>query len=104
MFWEMHDRLFENSKKLEPLTAHAVSIGLNAGTFDTCMASDESAAEIRKDMAVAHGVGITGTPGFVIGTTDPDDPSKISGLLFVNGAMHYSAFRLQIEKALKMKD
>ena len=104
MFWEMHDRLFENSKQLEPLTPHAVAIGLDAGTFDACMTSDESAAEVRKDMALAHGVGITGTPGFVIGSTDPDDPNKVSGLLYVNGAMHYSAFRLQIEQALKMKN
>ena len=104
MFWEMHDRLFENSKNLEPLGPHAEAIGLDADTFDACMASEESAAEVRKDMALAKKNGITGTPGFIIGLTDPDDPGKVRGVSFVNGAMHYSAFHLQIDKALKIEN
>ncbi len=103
-FWEMHDRLFENSRNLEPLGPHAEAIGLDMGAFDACMESEESAAEIRKDMALAKKIGATGTPGFVIGLTDPTDPRKVKGVSFINGAMHYSAFKLQIDRALRVEN
>ena len=96
----MHGRLFENPKALEPWAAHAEALGLDVAAFDACMASGKYADAIRADMKEAQKVGITGTPGFVIGLTDPDDPSKVKGLSFIRGAQAFGAFKGQIDQAL----
>lgn len=100
----MHDRLFENARSLQPFEPHADAIGLDVGAFESCMASDASAEEIRKDMAVATKAGLTGTPAFVIGLTDPADPNKVRGVTAWTGARHVSSFRLELEKVLKLED
>jgi predicted DsbA family dithiol-disulfide isomerase len=39
--------------------------------FDACVASDKHDAAIRRDVAEVQKIGITGTPAFLIGRTDP---------------------------------
>jgi protein-disulfide isomerase len=93
-YWEMHDRLFENQKALEPamLTAHAEAIGLDAKKFQSCLDGGKFAAEIRKDMADANKIGITGTPTTVIGLTQAND-SKIKVVKVLRGAQPFAAFK-----------
>lgn len=100
-FWEMHDRLFENQKELEPamLTAHAQAIGLDAGKFQQCLESGKYAADIRKDIAEANKVGIVGTPTAVIGLTQPNDP-KIKVLRVVRGAQGFNTFKAAFDELL----
>lgn len=99
--WEMHDRLFENQKSLEPamLTAHAAAIGLETKTFQACLDSGKYAAEIRKDIAEAGKYGIAGTPTSVIGLTQPND-SKIKVLRVIRGAQGYNAFKAALDELL----
>ena len=96
----MHDRLFENYKKLEPWSGHAEALGLDVAAFDACLASGRHAEGVRKDMAVARAAGATGTPSFVLGYTDLEDPSKVKGITFLRGAQSYNAFKAEIDKAL----
>lgn len=96
----MHNRLFENQRALEPWSGHAEALGLNVATFDECMSSGKHAAAIRADMKQASKVGITGTPGFVLGLSDPADPKKVKGLSFIRGAQAFAAFKVQIDQAL----
>jgi protein-disulfide isomerase len=93
-FWEMHDRLFENQKSLEPasLTAHAQAIGVEQKKFQACLDGGKFATEIRKDMADAAKIGITGTPTTVIGMTDPNG-STIKVLRVLRGAQPAAAFK-----------
>jgi len=93
-YWEMHDRLFENQKALTPtdLTAHAQAIGLDAGKFQQCLDGGKYAAEIRKDIADANKIGITGTPTTVIGITQPND-SRIKVLRVIKGAQSLATFK-----------
>ena len=93
-FWQMHDRLFDNQKSLEPamLTAHAQAVGLDAGKFQQCLESGKYAGDIRKDMADANKIGITGTPTTVIGLTQPND-TKIKVLRVIRGAQAFAAFK-----------
>jgi len=100
-FWEMHDRLFENQRSLEPFAPHATAIGLDVAKFDECMASGRQAEAIRKDMAQAQKVGVTGTPGFLLARTDPSDPKKVRGISVLRGAQPFDAFKAAIESALK---
>ena len=93
-YWEMHDRLFANQNSLEPamLTAHAQAVGLDTKKFQACLDSGKYAAQIRKDIADANKIGITGTPTTVIGLTQPNDP-KIKVLRVIRGAQGYSSFK-----------
>ena len=99
-FWEMHDRLFENQRALEPFGAHAAAIGLDTTRFEACLAKDTHAAAIRADMSQAQAAGITGTPGFVLATTDPKNPRKAVALTFMRGARPFESFKEEIDKAL----
>ncbi len=96
----MHERLFANQRALEPWSAHAEAIGLDVAAFDACLESDKFTAAVRRDMAEAAKAGATGTPSFVLGITDSDDPSKVEGLTFIRGAQPFAAFKAQIDNAL----
>ncbi len=96
----MHDRLFENQRALEPWSGHAEALGLDLEQFESCMEEGKHAEQIRQDMAVAQQAGATGTPSFVLGLTNADDPSKVEGLTFIRGAQPYATFKTQIDRAL----
>jgi len=99
-YWEMHDRLFENQKSLEPamLTAHAQAVGADTKKFQACLDSGKFAAEIRKDMAEANKYGISGTPTSVIGMTQPDGKIKVARV--IRGAQGYNAFKAAFDELL----
>ena len=99
-YWEMHDRLFENQRALEPWSGHAEAIGLDVAVFDDCLESEKHAPGVRADMAEAKKAGASGTPSFVLGVTDADDPSKLRGLTFIRGAQPFASFKAQIDQAL----
>lgn len=100
-FWPMHDRLFGNQQMLGPaqLPAHATAAGLEASAFQQCLASGKYATKIRKDMTDAGAVGITGTPGFLVGKTVPGSPT-IKVEAFLSGAKPFAAFKAEIDKLL----
>ena len=100
-YWEMHDRLFEHQKKFEPWSAHAEALGLDLPAFQTCLDSDKYTDAVRQDMKVARSAGATGTPSFVLGLTDPDNPSNVRGISFIRGAKGFDAFKSEIDSALK---
>jgi predicted DsbA family dithiol-disulfide isomerase len=97
----MHHRLFQNQRALEPWSGHAEALSLDVGKFDKCMEDGTHGESIRASMKEAQKVGITGTPGFVLGVTDPTDPNKVKGLSFLRGAQAFPSFQAQIDQALK---
>ncbi len=99
-YWEMHDRLFANQRRLEPWSGHAEAVGLDLAAFDECMESGRHDAAIRADMKEAAKAGITGTPGFLLAVADPEDPSKVRGLSTLRGAQPFNAFKTQLDQAL----
>jgi protein-disulfide isomerase len=101
-YWEMHDRLFENQKTLEPWTAHAEAVGLDVAKFEECLNSGKEANEIRRDMAEARKAGVTGTPTFFLAVTDPTS-SKIKTVARISGAQPFSAFKAEIDELLAAK-
>lgn len=73
-FWEYHDRLYAapvapNSGTFgrERLLANASEVGLDAAAFGACLDDRRHHAAIEADTAAAAGLGLTGTPTFVIG-------------------------------------
>jgi protein-disulfide isomerase len=99
-FWEMHDRLFANQKALEPWNAHATELGLDVAAFEECVDSGRYQESVRADMALAQKAGASGTPSFVLAKTDPDAPTKVTGITFLRGAQAFNAFKTAIDGAL----
>lgn len=99
-YWEMHDRLFTHQRQLEPWLPHAKAIGLDVAAFETCLNSEKYAASVRQDMQEGRKGGATGTPSFILASTDPNDPSKVKGLAFIRGAQPFTQFKTAIDQAL----
>ncbi|HEY4720148.1 MAG TPA: hypothetical protein VIH84_06175, partial [Candidatus Methylomirabilis sp.] len=71
----------------------------NVTTFQQCLDSGKYAARIRKDLADGQQAGITGTPGFLFGLTEPNDP-KVKVLRVLKGAQPYASFKDTIDSLL----
>ena len=98
-YWEMHDQLFGNQKTLSNWTFHAEAVGLGVADFESCLASGKYAVAIRQDLAQGLAAGITGTPGFFLGITEPAS-AKLKTVRFIKGAQTYAAFKVQIDAVL----
>ena len=102
-YWEMHDIMFDNPKKLsvENLKSYAIGMGLDAETFNACLDTKEHAKSIRQDMAIGSKLGVSGTPAFVLGLTNLDDPDKVDAKVFIKGAQGIDQFRAHIDRLLE---
>ena len=67
-FWEMHDALFAEIKKLEPedLTARAKKLNLDLEAFNQCLHSGKYAAAVQQDLEDGMAAGVSGTPAVYI--------------------------------------
>lgn len=67
-FWEMHDVLFADQRKLDiaDLKAKASALGLDQGKFDSCLDSGKYANQVARDLADGAAAGVTGTPAMFI--------------------------------------
>lgn len=102
-FWEMHDRLFANQNALKPedLPQHAEAIGLDKTKFQQCLETEKQAPSVRKSMAQAGDVGVTGTPTVMVGLIQPNS-SKVKVLRTLKGAQPFAAVKDAIDNALKL--
>jgi protein-disulfide isomerase len=93
-YWEMHDSLFTNQKALakDALPGYAEALGVTRAPFLACMESGRYAEGIKKDMAEAQQLGVSGTPTFFLGYTDPSGAS-VKTVKAMRGAQPYSAFK-----------
>ena len=99
-YWEMHDRLFANQRELDRpgLSKQAEALGLDVAAFDQCVDTGKHTARIRKDMAKAQSLQVSGTPTFFLGVTDPNG-LQVKGTR-MTGAQPYQAFKDAIERLL----
>jgi len=67
-FWDMHDRLWANTRKLRPddLKEHASALGLDTEAFAQCLDSDRYASLVEEDAREGARLGVSGTPAFFI--------------------------------------
>jgi protein-disulfide isomerase len=67
-FWEMHDLLFANARKLkrDDLIGYAKQIGLNMSQFEKDMDDQAAKKSVTADQALARQIGAGGTPNFFI--------------------------------------
>ena len=90
-FWEMHDVMFTNFRKLsrENLLVWAEQIGLDVNRFKADLDSHKFVSVIKKDTADGDAAGVYGTPAFFI-----------NGKLY-NGPMTMDAVKPILEAELK---
>ena len=90
-FWEMHDLLFGNFRKLsrENMLVWAQQIGLDVNKFKADLDSQKFASVIKKDTSDGDASGVYGTPAFFI-----------NGKLY-NGPMTLEAMKPILEAELK---
>jgi len=67
-FWQMHDLLFENQRRLrdQDLRAYAERLGLAVEQFDQELAEHVHAERVREDFMSGVRSGVNGTPTFYI--------------------------------------
>lgn len=92
-FWEYHDRLFSNPTKLADadLRQHAVELGLDSTTFNTCVESRRHKEAVDADIAAGDAAGVTGTPAFFINGRA------------IEGAQPFDTFKRVIEEELGVR-
>jgi len=101
-YWDMHNIMFDNQRELaeENLKAYAATIGLNTDEFNSCFDSKKHEGLVTQDLRDGQTLGIRGTPGFVLGLTDPKDPNKANFTVFLNGAKPLAEFKSAIDGLL----
>ena len=89
-FWEMHDKIFENQRKLDDATylVYAEEIGLDIPKFKKDLQSTQVKNRIGVDLAQAGKLGVTGTPAFFVNGR------------FLSGAQPFTSFKRLIDEEL----
>jgi protein-disulfide isomerase len=107
-FWEMNEKLFNNTTnnptylEQENLLKLAEGFGLDMTAFKACMESGKHDAEIKKRIAEGQNkAGITGTPAFLLGYMTPD--GKVKATKKIVGAGPFSNFKTAIDELLSKK-
>lgn len=67
-YWKMHDILISRSPKLDrdSLISYARELGLDIGEFTESLDKNKHAAEIDRDLQLAHSLDLYNTPTFFI--------------------------------------
>jgi len=92
-YWELHDVLFSKQSELQPddLKRHALTLGLNADTFNQCLDSSKHAERVRDGVSEGGQLGVNSTPTiFVNGRR-------------LSGAQPYEVFAQMIDEELAKK-
>jgi protein-disulfide isomerase len=99
-FWEMHDQLFRNSKRLDDagLRFMAQSLGITRPSIDACL-SGSARSRVRDDATTARALAVSGTPTFFIGRVIGANHLKLTQRLA--GAVGLSQFEAAFEAASK---
>jgi len=101
-YWKMHGRLFANRNLQagpKELADEAQAVGLDLPSFQQCLDSGKHAARIRTALADGQRAGVSGTPSFFLGATEPND-SRVKALRRLVGAMPYASFKEAIDGLL----
>jgi protein-disulfide isomerase len=102
-FWPMHEALYANNGRLAPTLYPQLGreLGLDEAKFTACLGDVSRERVIMRDVVEARGLGITGTPSFVIGKIQGD---VLTVVRLAKGAASFEDFAQEIEKLRKTMD
>jgi protein-disulfide isomerase len=97
-FWPVHEALFESQATLsaEMIVATVKRLGVGSEAFERCRKDPRTQMGIEADVAEAENIGVSGTPGFVLGSRKGE---KVAGELIL-GAQPTEVFSSRIEALL----
>jgi len=101
-YFKYHDKLFEytlsnGAGTSKPLSDIAVEIGLDKAKFDNCIANNDYATEVQKDISDGNAAFVGGTPTYYVGKSTAD--GMIDAQIIV-GAVPYESIKPVIESYL----
>ncbi len=102
-YWEMHDLIFANQRSLaaEDLSAHAVALELDAAAYENCLEDEAVSKQIESEINEAYEMGISGTPSFAAGRTNPENPEVVHVTEYIRGAQPFARFQGVVEGLLE---
>lgn len=99
LYWQFYALAFANIDDVEDaakMKALASTIsGVNNNALDSCVSSGKYNSRFDEEQAKGAQLGMSGTPGFIIGKSDGSDQASI-----MRGAYPYSAFQQLIDARL----
>jgi protein-disulfide isomerase len=102
-FWEIHELMMASQDSLANLSFYAKTLKLDLPQLDKCVSGGKYAAKVQGNIALAQKLGISGVPGFIIGSVEPAKsgaPMKIKGISMIRGAVPLADFQKEIDAAL----
>lgn len=85
------------AESIDAVNTVAKNLGVNESEYNTCLSSQEFKSRVDADLAAGQDAGVTGTPGFVVGTLDSN--GNVTGKL-IEGAYPYDSFKAVIDEML----
>jgi predicted DsbA family dithiol-disulfide isomerase len=76
---------------------YAVEAGADAEALTLCLEEGSSAARVRRQLATARGLGVAGTPTFLLGRIQDDGSIRVFDRIV--GSQPIEAFRAAVERA-----
>lgn len=100
MFWEFHDKVFDNqgAMSVDNYKAWAAELGLDTEQFNDCVDSRKYQSEVVQDFSDGSASGVRGTPGFIIGVLQEDGQTVVGQS--IRGAQPYANFKAAIDQEL----
>ena len=99
-FWQMHDAMMARQDGLKDLSSYARELKLNTREFENCLKTGKYKDAVNSNIALANELGMTGVPGFIIGSIDASNPRNVTVISEIRGAMPFEAFQREIDAAL----
>jgi protein-disulfide isomerase len=98
-FWDFHDQLFTDPKKLQDadLAAHARTVRLDQTEFSACR-KGQSSKRVQEDANLAVSLQLNATPVFLLGVLESDGRVKVAEV--VSGARPAADFAARLETIL----
>ncbi len=93
---EFHSQAYL-AESIEAVNTIAKSLGVNESEYNTCLSTQEFKSRVDADFTAGQDAGVSGTPGFVVGTLDAD--GNVTGKL-IEGAYPYDSFKAVIDEML----
>ncbi|MGI5898194.1 MAG: DsbA family protein [Candidatus Dojkabacteria bacterium] len=97
VFAEYHKEAF-NITNIAGIKTLATKLGVDVKAFEKCMEDGKFVDDLDSDRTEGKKVGVSGTPGFVVGKLDAE--GNVTGEL-IPGAYPYSTFQSAIDKYLE---
>jgi len=97
----MRSLLFAKQSSLindDVLLQQARQAKLDAKSFEACLREGRFAAKVNQEISEASADGVTGTPTFFLGRTDPGGKIKVSRVIV--GSQSYANFKQAIDSIL----